>query len=138
MAIPGLEPQVNISDNTVKQISKNSIGFSHFLKIIVTGDANFSMKSTSLTVGGFNQPGFARFLIELPGNAEKGLSQRFLWFFPRPVYSHFATLEPVKKEFTEKIGMPALFLLFLYLVYNLSSFTHKIKFMCPFYSCYTG
>ena len=62
------------------------------------------MKSTSLTVGGFNQPSVARFLIELPGNAEKGLSQRFLWFFPRPVYSHFATLEPVEKEFSKKIG----------------------------------
>ena len=43
------------------------------------------MQSTSVTVGGFNQPSVARSLIELPGNAEKGLSQRFLWFFPKPV-----------------------------------------------------
>ena len=63
------------------------------------------MEYTSLTVGGFNQPSVARSLIELPGNAEKGLSQRFLWFFPRPVYVHFATLEPVNKTFTEKIGV---------------------------------
>ena len=77
----------------------------HWNFIIVTGDANFSMKYTSLTVGGFNQPSVARSLIELPWNAEKGLSQRFLWFFPRPVYAHFATLEPVNKTFTEKIGM---------------------------------
>ena len=38
------------------------------------GDANISMKTNSLTVGGFNQPAVARSLIELPGNAEKGLS----------------------------------------------------------------
>lgn len=62
------------------------------------------MKSTSLTVGGFNQPSVARRLIELPGNAEKGLSQQFLWLFPRPVYSEFDTLEPLDKVFTDKIG----------------------------------
>ena len=63
------------------------------------------MLRTSLTVGGFNQPSVARNLIELPGNAEKGLSQRFLWLFPRPVYSQFDSLEPIDKEFTDKIGM---------------------------------
>ena len=51
----------------------------------MTGEANFSMSTTSLTVGGFNQLSVARNLIELPGNAEKGLSQRFLWLFPKPV-----------------------------------------------------
>ena len=70
----------------------------------VTGESNFSMKTTSLTVGGFNQPSVARCLIELPGNTEKGLSQRFLWLFPRPVYSEFDTLEPTDKVFTDKIG----------------------------------
>ena len=74
------------------------------LQISVTGEANFSMDRTSLTVGGFNQPAVARSLIELPGNAEKGLSQRFLWLFPRPVYGKFETLEPVRKDFTDKIG----------------------------------
>ena len=77
---------------------------SSFQKSAVTGDANFSMRSTSLTVGGFNQPSVARALIELPGNAEKGLSQRFLWIFPRPVYGEFHTLEPTDKTFTDKIG----------------------------------
>lgn len=72
--------------------------------LLVTGEANFSMPSTSLTVGGFNQPSVARSLIELPGNAEKGLSQRFLWFFPKPVYGEFDSLEPTDKAFTEKIG----------------------------------
>ena len=65
------------------------------------------MLRTSLIVGGFYQPSVARNLIELPGNAEKGLSQRFLWLFPRPVYSQFAfdSLEPIDKKFTDKIGM---------------------------------
>ena len=66
------------------------------------GDANFSMKTTSLTVGGFNQLAVARSLIELPGNAEKGVSQRFLWLFPRPVYGNFESLETIDTVFTEK------------------------------------
>ena len=61
---------------------------------IVTGEANFSMDRTSLTVGGFNQPVVARFLLEMSGNAEKGLSQCFQWLFPKPVYREFNTLEP--------------------------------------------
>lgn len=63
------------------------------------------MNSTSLTVGGFNQPSVARSLIELPGNAEKGLSQRFMWLFPKPVYGEFASLEPTDKSFKDKIGI---------------------------------
>ena len=78
--------------------------------ITVTGEANFSMDLTSLTVGGFNQPAVSRSLIELPGNAEKGLSQRFLWLYPKPVYSKFETLEPVNEEFVDKIGNHPLFL----------------------------
>ena len=70
----------------------------------MSGDANFSIKRASLTVGGFNQPYVARSLIELPGNAEKGLSQRFLWMFPKPVYAHFDTMEPPDDTFLEKIG----------------------------------
>ena len=37
------------------------------------------MTPTRLTVGGFTQTGVARALIEMPANAEKGLSHRFLW-----------------------------------------------------------
>ena len=70
----------------------------------VTGDANFTMTKTSLTVGGFNQPAMARSLIELPGNAEKGLSQRFLWMFPKPVNSDFQSLAEVDQEFVSKLG----------------------------------
>ena len=79
------------------------------------------MDLTSLTVGGFNQPAVARSLIELPGNAEKGLSQRFLWLYPKPVYGKFETLEPVREEFTEKIGnfsllsTPALIYIYIYI-----------------------
>ena len=41
---------------------------------------------------------------EGPGNAEKGLSQRFLWLFPEPVYAEFDNLEPIDTDFTDKIG----------------------------------
>ena len=67
------------------------------------------MEATSLTVGGFNQPAVARSLIEMPGNYEKGLSQQFLWLFPKPVYTEFTTLEPTNKEFIDKIGENILF-----------------------------
>lgn len=63
------------------------------------------MPRTSLTVGGFNQPAFARTVIEMPGSAEKGLAQRFLWMFPKPVYGRFNTLKPIDKDFSENIGM---------------------------------
>ena len=76
----------------------------HLFCYTVTGEANFSMGATSLTVGGFNQPAVARALIELPGNAEKGLSQRFLWLFPKPTYADFDSLEPADKTFADKIG----------------------------------
>ena len=65
----------------------------------MAGDANFNMKSTSLTVGGFTQPGVARALIEIPANTEKGLSQRFLWVFPKPLYEKFSSLGEVHIDF---------------------------------------
>lgn len=52
--------------------------------ITVSGEANFEMKRTGLTVDGFIQPSIARNLLEQPANMEKGLSQRFLWFAPNP------------------------------------------------------
>jgi len=58
-----------------------------------------------LTVGGFNQPPIARTLIEIPHNAEKGLSQRFLWMFPKPVCSKFKDLELINENFYENLGM---------------------------------
>lgn len=53
--------------------------------------------------GLINQPWLA-LSFELPGNAEKGLSQRFLWLFPRPIYGKFETLEAVKEEFIDNVG----------------------------------
>ena len=71
----------------------------------VTGEANFSMDVTSLTVGGFNQPDVARSLIEVAGKAERGFSQRFLWLFPQPVHGKFASYEPIDEDFVDKIGI---------------------------------
>jgi hypothetical protein len=71
----------------------------------VTGDANFSMEATSLTVGGFSQPGVARGLIEQSGSVETGLAQRFMWLFPKPSYAKFGTLEAVDQNFTAALGI---------------------------------
>jgi len=70
----------------------------------VTGEANFCMEKTCLTVGGFSQPSVARTLIEQSTSAEVGLTQRFLWIFPRPTYSRFHTLQEVDEDFTRGIG----------------------------------
>ena len=70
----------------------------------VTGEANFTMASTNLTLGGFTQPTVARSIIELPANAEKGLSQWFIWTFPKPTYADFETLEPVDTTFSSALG----------------------------------
>ena len=70
----------------------------------VTGETNFAMPSTRLTVGGFTQPGLARSLIELPSNAEKGLSHRFLWVFPSPLFGKFSSLGEADKDFQRTMG----------------------------------
>ena len=70
----------------------------------MSGEANFTMSATRLTIGGFTQPGVARNIIEMPSNSEKGLSHRFLWLFPKPIYGKFETLGIVNKEFSSEIG----------------------------------
>ena len=70
----------------------------------VSGEANFVMERTSLTVGGFTQPSVARSLIEQPSNIEKGLSTRFLWIFPEPCYAKFDSLESIDEEFATALG----------------------------------
>jgi hypothetical protein len=70
---------------------------------IVSGNANFVMSSMRLTIGGFTQAGVARTLIEMPSNSEKGLSHRFLWMFPKPLFGTFAALEEVNKGFTDEM-----------------------------------
>ena len=57
---------------------------------LVSGEANFTMSLTRLTIGGFTQPGVARNLIEIP---------------PKPLYGNFASLENVDKAFSSKIGI---------------------------------
>ena len=63
------------------------------------------MKKTALTVGGFTQPNVAKSLIESPQAIEKGLVQRFLWLFPNPSYSDFASLQKANQNFVEYLGM---------------------------------
>lgn len=70
----------------------------------VSGEANFAMTSTRLTVGGFTQPGVARALIEMPANAEKGLSHRFLWLFPNPLYKKLSNLGVIDQDFLRTIS----------------------------------
>ena len=70
----------------------------------VSGDANFAMGHTGLTIGGFTQPSVARSLIEIPANVEKGLCQRFLWVVPKPPGVQFKLLEKVDQDFTVSIG----------------------------------
>lgn len=63
------------------------------------------MTSTNLTVGGLTQPAVARSMIEQPSNSEKGLSSRFLWFFPEVLYGTFDDLGEVDQEFVDKLSM---------------------------------
>lgn len=62
------------------------------------------MDFTSLTVGGFTQPTTATNIMVVPGNAEKGLSQRFLWLCPKPVYQEYDSLVRVDQTFYKKVG----------------------------------
>ena len=70
----------------------------------VSGDANFAMQSTGITLGGFIQPGPARALLEVQANVEKGLCQRFLWLCPSATFVKFNQLQQVDRVFTAEIG----------------------------------
>ena len=72
--------------------------------LAVSGEANFSMGHTGLTIGGFIQPSIARHLIEIQSNVEKGLCQRFLWIVPKPTVVSFERLQRVNKEFATSLG----------------------------------
>ena len=74
------------------------------LSIAVSGEANFAMHHTGLTVGGFIQPSIARNLIEILSNVEKCLCQRFLWLVPQPTAVSFEKLQKVDQEFSTSIG----------------------------------
>lgn len=62
------------------------------------------MSSTNLTLVGFTQPNVARSLIKNTSNIEKGLSQRFIWMFPKPTYAEFQSLQSVNSTFTQELG----------------------------------
>ena len=70
----------------------------------VSGDANFSMKHTGLTIGGFTQPFVARNLIDVQANVEKGLCQRFLWLVPEPNLVTYEQMCKADADFTTGIG----------------------------------
>lgn len=70
----------------------------------MTGDANFHMEKTALTVGGFTQPSVARNLLDQQASIEKGLPQRFLWLVPQPYFSTFDSLEPIDNTFYNSLG----------------------------------
>ena len=76
-----------------------TIGAVVIIIYLVTRDANFLMERTALTVGGLTQPTVARSLIELLSCVEKGLTQRFLWIFPKPLCSPFENLEQLMTTF---------------------------------------
>ena len=40
----------------------------------------------------------------VPGNVEKGLSQRFLWICPKPVFLGYDSLGKVDQVFYDKVG----------------------------------
>ena len=70
---------------------KNNTQTSYYF-YAVAGNANFDMKWTCLTLCGLTQPATALPLIVDKNNVDKGLASRFLWVFPKPVISTFASL----------------------------------------------
>ena len=65
----------------------------HVIVSLLTGVANLSMETTSLTIGGFSQPAVAHPLIEQAGSAEIRLTQHFLWCLLKPSYVKSQTFE---------------------------------------------
>ena len=64
----------------------------------VTGNANFNMSQTSLTLLGFTQPQSAMPIIHNPQNNAKGFISRILWYFPKPIYSRLKDPELTMEE----------------------------------------
>ena len=62
------------------------------------------MPLTSFTIGGFTQPTVAASIIAQAGSAEKGLSSRFLWITPDPVFKSMDDLEAVDPIFYNEFG----------------------------------
>ena len=82
-----------------------ALNLHHYLCVFsVSGDANFSMQHTGMTLGGFIQPSVVRSLIELQSNVEKGLCQRFLWLCPKATFVKFDQLQQIDECFSTAIG----------------------------------
>ena len=64
----------------------------------VTGNANFHMTQTSLTLLGFTQPTSALPIISNAQNNSKGFTSRILWYFPEPIYSRLKDLKLTPEE----------------------------------------
>ncbi len=74
------------------------------IPIAVSGEANFAMQHTELTLGGFTQPCVARNMLENTANVEKGLCQRFLWLVPETTTVAFKELQCVDSAFTTEVS----------------------------------
>ena len=70
----------------------------------VSGDANFQLRRTGFSFGGFIQPAPARTFLEQYTSVEKGLCQRILWCVPKPTLASFMELEKVDRQFAASIG----------------------------------
>ena len=71
----------------------------------MSGEANFEMETTGLTIGGFIQPSIARNILDQAAKSEKGFFQRFLWFVPQPTPVPFEELPKVYRDFSASVGM---------------------------------
>ena len=96
-----------------------------FVLSVVSGDANFTMKHTGLTIGGFTQPVVARNLIEIQANVEKGLCQRFLWIAPEPATVSFNELQQVDREFSTALGEQFLVNMYTYSTQCVCVYCHE-------------
>lgn len=74
-----------------------------YVPFSVSGDANFSMHHTGMTISGFIQPNVARSLIELQSNVEKSLCQHFLWLCPKVTFVKFDQLQEIDENFSTAI-----------------------------------
>ena len=71
---------------------------------LVSGDANFNMDYTGLSIGGFTQVNVARGFIESTENVEKGFIQRFHWLIPKSYRKKFKHLKKIDTSFSDSVG----------------------------------
>ena len=98
--------------SNVYKITVRTLSICYFFS--VSGEANFSLQRTGMTLGGFIQPGISRAIVEQPANVEKGLCQRFLWLVPQPCFDQFDQLQRVDEGFISSIGKDILFCIDVY------------------------